>query len=154
MDARLEEYGVVTLQEADATADFIGACYAAMPRFPVFAALSQFYFAAASYSEMARRLDRPHLVRRFLASGHAEFGASLRCAAMQVRRGAVGPGFEAQVTDGIACLNVAGLADPRKRNWYGVDLTDVVRGAEKLGMTPDAMRAALRAAPWAQPNSL
>ena len=154
LDARLEEYGVVTLQEADATADFIGACYAAMPRFPAFAALSQFYFAAASYSEMARRLDRPHLVRRFLASDHAEFGPSLRCAATQVRRGAVGPGFDAQVADEIACLNVAGLADPRKRNWYGVDLTDVVHSAEKLGMTPDAMRAALRAAPWAQPNSL
>ena len=46
------------------------------------------------------------------------------------------------------------LADPRKRNWYGVDLTDVVHSAKKLGMTPDAMRAALRAAPWAQPNSL
>jgi len=152
--ARLEEYGAVTLQEADATADFIGACYAAMPRFPVFAALSQFYFAAASYSEMARRLDRPHLARRFLASGHAEFGPSLRCATARVRRGADGPEFSAQVAEEIACLNVAGLADPRKRNWYGVDLADVVRNAEKLGMTPDAMRAALRAAPWAQPNTL
>jgi len=154
MDARLEEYGAVTLQEADATADFIGACYAAMLRFPVFAALSQFYFAAASYSEMARRLDKPHLARRFLASGHAEFGPSLRCAAARVRRGAAGPDFSAQVADEIACLNVAGLADPRKRNWYGVDLTDVVHSAEKLGMTPDAMRAALRTAPWAQPNTL
>lgn len=157
---RLEEYGALTLQEADATADFIGACYAAMPRFPVFAALSQFYFAAASYSEMARRLERPHLVNRFLASGHAEFGPSLRRGAAWVRRcaGQAGAGqvasFEAEVADAIACLNVAGLADPRKRNWYGVDLGDVVNGAEKLGLTPGAMRAVLRTAPWAQPNSL
>ena len=157
---RLEEYGTLTLQEADATADFIGACYAAMPRFPVFAALSQFYFAAASYSEMARRLDRPHLVTRFLASGHAEFGPAMRRGAAWVRKcagqadaGRIA-GFEAQVADAIACLNVAGLADPRKRNWYGVDLGDVVVGAEKLGMTPDAMRTVLRTAPWAQPNDL
>ena len=151
---RLAEYGDLTLQEADATADFIGACYAAMPHFPVFAALSQFYFAAASYSEMARRLERPHLANRFLASGHAEFGPSLRRAAALVRRGAVGDDFSAQVAGEIACLNVAGLADPHKRNWYGVDLSDVVNGAEKLDMTPEAMRAVLRTAPWAQPNSL
>jgi len=134
LEARLAEYGALTLQEADATADFIGACYAAMPRFPVFAALSQFYFAAASFSEMARRLDRPHLVRCFLASDHATFGPGLRRAAACVRRGEVGADF--------------------KRNWYGVDLTDVVNSADKLGMTPDAMRAVLRIAPWAQPNSL
>jgi len=154
LGTRLAEYGALTLQEADATADFIGACYAAMPRFPVFVALSQFYFAAASYSEMARRLDKAHLARRFLASGHAKFGPGLRRAAALVRRGAVGDDFSAQVADEIACLNVAGLADPHKRNWYGVDLSDVVDGAEKLDLTPDAMRAILRTAPWAQPNSL
>ncbi len=154
LDSRLGKYGELTLHEADATADFIGACYAAMPRFPVFAALSQFYFAAASYSEMARRLDRPHLARRFLASDHAEFGLGLRRAVGRVRRGAAGAEFPAQAAGGIACLNVAGLADPRKRNWYGVDLDDVVISAEKLGMTPDEMRAVLRTASWAQPNSL
>ncbi len=156
---RLGEYGDLTMQEADATADFIGACYAAMPRFPVFAALSQFYFAAASYGEMARRLDRPHLARRFLASDHAEFGPGLRRAAARVRRcagqidAAQEADFAAQVTEAIAGLNVAGLADPRKRNWYGVNLNDAVEGAAKLGLTPDAMRAVLRTAPWAQPNS-
>ena len=153
-ESRLGEYGELTLQEADSTADFIAACYAAMPRLPVFAALSQFYFAAASYSEMARRLDRPHLVRRFLAADHAEFGPTLRRAAACVRRGKAGADFNAQIADAISCLNVAGLADPRKRNWYGVDLNDVVDSAEKLGMTPDAMRAVLRTASWAQPNSL
>ena len=160
LGTRLEEYGDVTLQEADATANFIGACYAAMPRFPVFAALSQFYFAAASYSEMARRLERPHLVNRFLASRHSEFAPALRRGAAWVRQcsGQTDAGrlaeFTAQVADSIACLNVAGLADPRKRNWYGVDLTDVVNGAEKLGMTPEAMRTVLRTAPWAQPKDL
>ncbi len=160
LTSRLEEYGALTLQEADATAGFIGACYAALPRFPVFAALSQFYFAAASYSEMARRLDKPHLVRRFLASDHACFGPNLRRGAAWVRRyagqmdKADTAAFEAQVGNAIGCLNVAGLSDPRKRNWYGVDLNDVVNSAERLGMTAEAMRAVLRTAPWAQPNAL
>jgi len=38
-------------------------------------------------------------------------------------------------------------ADPCKRNWYGVNLNDAVEGAAKLGLTPDAMRAARRATP-------
>ena len=149
LSARLAEYGQATLTEADATADFIGACYAAMPRFSVFAALSQFYFAAASYSEMARRLDRPHLAARFLGSAHAEFGPSLRRATACVRQGEAEDGFAAQVSKAVACLNVAGLAAPRKQNWYGVDLNDVVASAHKLGMTPEAMRTVLRTAPWA-----
>ena len=147
LETRLKEYSRTTLEEADATADFIGACYAAMPSFGTFAALSMFYFAAASYSEMARRLDKKHLVRRFLASDHAEFGVNLRCMADRVRRGAT----ELDVTEAIACLNVAGLSDAKKQNWYGVDLNDVVRSADKLGLTQNEMRCILRAAPWAQP---
>lgn len=157
LNKRLDEYGSLTLKEADATADFIGACYAAMPRFPVFASLSMFYFAAASYSEMARRLEKPHLVRRFLASDHAEFGPSLRCASAWVRQQAhdLDPAaFDAKVAEAIACLNVAGLSDPQKRNWYGVDLNDVVASAAKLAMAADEMRGVLRTASWAQPNIL
>jgi hypothetical protein len=39
--------------------------------------------------------------------------------------------------------NIAGLCDPTKRNWYGVDLEDAVRGAAKLGQTPEAVRDCL-----------
>ncbi len=160
LNARLQNYGAATLGEADATADFIGACYAAMPRFPLFASLSLFYFAAASYAEMARRLGKPYLAQGFLAANHSQFGPSLRRCTAWVRHHARGASdaeveaFTEEVTDAISCLNVAGLADPRKRNWYGVDLRDVVAGAAKLGLTPPEMQNILRAAPWAQPNDL
>ena len=156
LNAELQEYSVLTLAEADATADFIGACYAAMPRFPLFAALSMFYFTAASFSEMARRLDKKHLAGRFLASDHPCFGPNLRASTDWVRRHAPTAseaevaGFERQVAEAISCLNVAGLADPGKNNWYGVDLRDVVAGAAKLGMTQADMAEVLRTAPWAQ----
>ena len=156
LDAELQGYSALTLAEADSTADFIGACYTAMPRFPLFAALSMFYFAAASFSEMARRLEKKHLVGRFLASDHPYFGPNLRASTGWVRRHAQTAtesevaGFERQASEAISCLNVAGLADPCKNNWYGVNLRDVVAGAAKLGMTRADMAEVLRTAPWAQ----
>src|SRR6185503_14949344 len=53
---RLADYEAATFYEADWVASYIGACYAAFPCFDRFVGLSQFYFAAASYAEMARRL--------------------------------------------------------------------------------------------------
>ena len=154
LDGPLESYAAQTFQEADAVADFIGACHASLPRFPVFAALSMFYFAAASYSEMARRLDRPHLSGGFLAATHPQFGPDLRHAASWARELAQCPGadtaaFEKFVSEAISCLNVAGLCDAKKQNWYRVDLADVVAGAGKLGMTPAEMSTILKSAPWA-----
>ncbi len=157
MEANLKEYGNTTLREADSTADFIGACYAAMPNFPIFTALSMFYFAASSYSEMARRLDRTALTHGFLNAGHPQFGAALRdCTAWARRLGACAneresEAFEARVSAAIACLNVAGLCDRTKRNWYGVDLNDVIFGAGKLGMSQTEMRSVLQTAIWAMP---
>src|SRR5262249_60381052 len=58
--------------------------------------------------------------------------------------------FAAQVKQKIDCLNVAGLCDRRNRNWYEVDLDDVIARAEKLEITPDEMRRFLLTASWAQ----
>src|ERR1044072_6829049 len=55
----LQEYGAQTLAEADWTARLIAASYAGFPQFPLFTTLSMFYFAAASFSEMARRVQSP-----------------------------------------------------------------------------------------------
>jgi FADH2 O2-dependent halogenase len=144
----LREYGLLTLAEADHTARFIASCYAAFSRFENFAAYSMFYFAAASYSEMARRLDAPHLVQRFLAADRQPFAAELERLG-QLSRQAQREDFAAQVKDSIEALNIAGLCDGGKRNWYGVDLNDVVTGAAKLGKTEAEMRTILRNAAWA-----
>jgi FADH2 O2-dependent halogenase len=154
--AGLREYGELTLADADWTARLIAACYTAFPDFPRFAAFSMFYFAAASFSEMARRLERRHLARRFLAADHPEFAAGLSQCAASLFRSARGMNDERAdsflqiVSERIAALNIAGLCDPRKQNWYGVDLEDLVHGADKLGLTPSAVRRILETAPWAQ----
>ena len=51
----LNSYADITLAEADHTARFIAGCYAAFSSFDQFTAYSMFYFAAASFSEMAPR---------------------------------------------------------------------------------------------------
>jgi FADH2 O2-dependent halogenase len=149
---RLREYGRATLMEADHFADFVAGCYAAFPQFDLFTSLSMVYFAAASYCEMARRLGRDHLAQSFLALDRPDFVNSAGRFSQILRHNPRLDStlFAAQVKQKIECLNVAGLCDWRKRNWYDVDLEDVVRCAEKLEVTSEEMRRFLRTASWAQ----
>jgi FADH2 O2-dependent halogenase len=62
-----------TEDELLATARLIGSLYATMANFPLFVSLSLLYFAAASFSETARRLGRPHLASSFLLHDHPAF---------------------------------------------------------------------------------
>jgi len=152
LNERLREYGRTTLAEADHTADFIAGCYAAFPRFELFTSLSMVYFAAAGYCEMARRLGRDHLAQSFMAVDRPAFADATKRLSRTLRHNNRFDSslFAAQVKQKIDCLNVAGLCDRRKRNWYDVDLDDVIARAEKLEITPDEMRRFLLTASWAQ----
>ena len=136
---RLSEYAGVTAAEADHTARFIAGCYAGFSRFRDFTAYSMFYFAAASFSEMARRLDQP--TPGFLAAADRGFAD-----AMARLSPAGAEDIDAGVRDATAHLNVAGLCDPGKRNWYDLDVEDTVRAASKLGVSADVVRGMLLAA--------
>jgi FADH2 O2-dependent halogenase len=136
-------YNEVTLAEADHTARFIAGCYAAFPRFDVFAAYSMFYFVAASFSEMARRLTPAQPGRGFLFAADPDMAPAIArmSPAAQMPTNVASYAREiAAVCDGF---NIAGLCDPTKRNSYGVDLEDTVRGAAKLGLSPERVREGL-----------
>jgi FADH2 O2-dependent halogenase len=152
LNKRLREYGRATLLEADHTAEFIAGCYAAFPRFELFTSLSMIYFAAAGYCEMARRLGRNHLAQSFLAIDRPAFANAASGLSRTLRyNDRFDPSlFGAQVKQKIDCLNVAGLCDRRKRNWYDVDLNDVIARADKLEITSDEMRRFLLTSNWAQ----
>jgi FADH2 O2-dependent halogenase len=156
MPARLAEYASICRSEAEATAGLIAGAYGGFANFPAFAALSMFYFAAASFSEMQRRLgDRKHPAA-YLQSNHPDFGPAMRSFSDRIREAAstLSPlqmrGLEAKIAMATDCINVAGLCDASKRNWYGVDLNDVVVNAPKLGFTPDEMRTIIDTADWAK----
>jgi FADH2 O2-dependent halogenase len=103
-------YSDITLREADHTARFIANCYAGFPRFEQFTAYSMFYFVAASWSEMTRRIGRP--ARGFLCVEDEAFAAATNA-----------PSSPDAIAAACAPLNIAGLCDPAKRNWYDAETT-------------------------------
>ncbi|WP_309709595.1 tryptophan 7-halogenase [Armatimonas sp.] len=135
----LAAYETTTFAELDWVAEFITANYDAFADFPRFVDTTMFYFAAASFSELARRIGKPELAQGYLLTKSAAFRENF----------AVWQQNKFPLADAIAPWNVAGLANPGKHNLYGVDLEDVAQGARKLGITETQMRQIIATAPWA-----
>ncbi len=76
-ERQLGQYAAATDEELLATSRLIAALYANMAQFPVFRSISLLYFAAASFSETARRLGKPDLGSRlfFCRTGLALAGS-------------------------------------------------------------------------------
>ncbi|HEV8394800.1 MAG TPA: tryptophan 7-halogenase [Vicinamibacterales bacterium] len=142
--ASLEAYGATTLAEADHTARFVAGCYAGFPRFDTFVQYSMFYFAAASYAEMARRVAPARAAAGFLRAGDPEFALALRALSPAVSAGDARPLADG-VRRAVEPVNMAGLCEPAKRNWYGADAADAIAGASKLGVAPAKVAAELAA---------
>ena len=138
----LDSYSATTLTEADHTARFVAGCYAGLPRFEDFVQYSMFYFATASYAEMARRVTPDRAAAGFLRASDPAFAR-----AMQALSPALGEPehLAARVREAVDPVNIAGLCEPGKKNWYGVELKDAVAGAPKLGVSPATVAAALAA---------
>ena len=138
LGVELLDYERKTRDEILATARLIGALYANMNDFPLFRALTLLYFAAASYSETARRLRKPQLAQSFLLHDHPTFGPAMSAI---LERAALGPqGTDAtQLIEDIRCtiepIDVAGLSRPNGRNWYPVDAEDLLNGCAKVEST-------------------
>lgn len=143
----LAEYERVTSAELEATERLVGALYAVMDDPPMFKKLSLLYFAAASFSETARRLGRASLAPGFLLSAHPSFGPELAaCAEAAAARpaGAARDALEGRIDRAIAPFDVAGLLDRRRRGWYPVEAADLLRSADKLAAGPEEIHRLLR----------
>lgn len=135
---RLADYAAHTDAELLAASRLVAALYASMDNFPVFFALTMLYFAAVSYAESAHRLGKPNLALGFLLHEHPIFApeaARLIARAGRVRTPEESAQFTEDVRRAIEPINVAGLADPRRRNWYPVEAADLVANAHKLSAT-------------------
>jgi tetracycline 7-halogenase / FADH2 O2-dependent halogenase len=144
--AELEEYGRATQLELQTAAALVGALYATMDRFELFKDLSLLYFAAASYSETARRLGKPHLANSFLLCRHPEFSAQLRQFCTQARAAnapQVIAGLHRAIRRAIRPYDVAGLTDEARDPWYPCLTADLYRHGHKLGASPEEVRAML-----------
>ena len=120
-DVRLAAHGELTLEEADRAARVVAALYGAFEDFPLFVALSKLYFAAAHFSESARRLGRPERAGTFLCGSHPEFGPALDAccrAALAPRDAAARERLLGDVARTVALVDIAGLLDSSRKNWF------------------------------------
>jgi FADH2 O2-dependent halogenase len=120
-DGRLGRYGALALEEADRAARLVAALYAAFSDFPLFVELSKLYFAAAHFTETARRAGRPDLAGTFLCGSHAQFGPAFDAccrAALEPLDSAGRERLLGDVARAVALVDLAGLLDASRRNWF------------------------------------
>lgn len=144
--AALEGYARITQRELDATEQLVAALYATMSDVQLFKRLSLLYFAAASYSEAARRLGKPDLAPGFLLHAHPRFGPELNACvalAMAAPHGHTPSALLDRIDRVIEPFDTAGLLDRTRRDWYPVLADDLLKGAPKLNATVDEMHRLL-----------
>lgn len=141
--SRLKTYEAQTLREVDRAARLIAALYRNMDRPSVFNALTLLYFAAASFTESARRLRKPELAGdTFLLCDHPRFAPAFdECIALALAHGDSGTILKGVLT-AIEPIDVAGFSESR-RNRYGVFASDLRQSARKLHATVDEIDAML-----------
>ena len=142
-DRAFASHGEATLAEADTAGRLVAALWASFADFELFSALTLLYFAAASYSEAARRLGRPELAGSFLCASRPDFGPAFDACCKGVlegsRRGTLPAERDlwiARIHETIAPLDVAGLSDRSRRNWHPVEAAPLLAAADKLRATP------------------
>ncbi len=144
---RLQQYAAHTTDELLATSQLIASMYENMNNFQVFTALSLLYFAAASFSETARRLGKPQLAPSFLLHDHELFGPACRSLIEGARHLHSEQDSVRLVEDifrAIESMDVAGLGNRRRKNWYPVDPEDLLNSAAKMGATRGQVENLLR----------
>jgi FADH2 O2-dependent halogenase len=137
LNVSLAGYSQQTFQELETTEELVAALYASMHDFPLFTALSLLYFAAASFTETAKRLGQSDLAGRlFLLSEHPRFGAQARRCVRAVLHGNAAPQeLIEEIYSVIEPIDVAGLSDPTRANWHDVRAEDLLKASPKLGVT-------------------
>jgi FADH2 O2-dependent halogenase len=147
METSLQEYARQTDDELLATARLISALYSNMDDFATFRCLSLLYFAAASYSEVARRLDKPELASSFLLQDHPVFGPESR-RLLTLARGPMSVTEKSRLTEDVYELirdfDVAGLGKRPANHSYPVDAADLFAAAAKLGSNTQEIEALLQ----------
>ncbi len=139
LSAKLDSYASRTTEELLATARLIGALYANMGEFEIFRSLTLLYFAAASFSESARRLGRRDLAPSFLLHNKPGFGEQCRSLLLRLaqdKRKLTSDAIATEVRQMIQPIDVAGLTKQPKDHFYPVLAEDLIQTAWKLGSSP------------------
>jgi FADH2 O2-dependent halogenase len=155
--ASLERYDRALAAEGDQIDLVVAGAYEALAHFDLFAAQAMLYFATVSFAEVSQRLggEDGAAWRGFLGVGDPALGPVAGESLERLRwitRGRGDSGSAAEraafvewIGRSIAPRNVAGLADPARRNLYPADLDVLVARHALLGMSREQMLEALPA---------
>ena len=147
----LTRYDAALSAEADQIDLVVAGAYEAMAHFDLFAAQAMLYFATVSFAEASQRLVPKESAawNGFLGVGDPVLEPLARDSLRRLRqitqgRGDIGTsaerrGFEDWIGHAIAPRNIAGLADPARRNLYPVDFDALIEDHALLGMTRDQL---------------
>ena len=153
----LARYDTALSAEADQIDVLVAGAYEAMAHFDLFAAQAMIYFASVSFAEVSQRLkpNDSSAWAGFLGVGDSVLAPLPRESLGRLREitqgvGGVGTAgqrsaFASWVAEAIAPRNVAGLADPARRNLYPVDFDALIEQHGLLGMSRDQIVDALPA---------
>ncbi len=136
----LAVFALETDRDLLAAGRMIGALQSHYGRPEEFSRLLMLYFAAASFSETARRLGRPHLAPGFLLRGHPEFGpasASLLQEASLQPGIAAGAAFFERIQKTVGPVNVGGWFEAGRTRWHPVETGPLFQAARRLESTED-----------------
>ena len=153
----LARYDAALGAEADQIDLMVAGAYEAIAHFDLFAAQAMLYFATVSFAEVSQRLASggDAAWKGFLGVGDDVLGglpseSYRRLKAITGGRGDAGSAgqrreFAEWIARELAPRNVAGLADPSRRNLYPVDLDVLVERHALLGMSRAQVTEALPA---------
>lgn len=131
-------------EELLAAGRLIGSLYARMGDFPAFISLSFLYFTSVIFSETVRRLGKPEMASSFLLYDHPHFGHRCQELLGQARQLSTDSSRLCEdILKLIEPLNLAGLGDSNRRNWYSVDARDLFESAYKVAASNDDIAALL-----------
>lgn len=143
-ESALQAYAVETKSDLDSAAAMIGALHRNLGRPGVFQPLSMVYFAAAIFSETARRLGRGFLAPGFLLRGRPGFAAEMATACgLAMASTPDESAIRAAVARALAPVDLAGLGQPGRRNRYPVETADLFASAAKVEATREELQAML-----------
>jgi FADH2 O2-dependent halogenase len=155
--ATLERYDGSLGAEADQIDLVVAGAYEALAHFDLFAAQAMLYFATVSFAEVSQRIGGGDAAawNGFLGVGDPVLGR-LPCESFErlrrITRDEGQPGdereraeFAAWIRGAVAPRNVAGLAEPSRRNLYPVDLDVLIERHALLGMSREQLLAKLPA---------
>jgi tetracycline 7-halogenase / FADH2 O2-dependent halogenase len=153
----LTRYDAALAAEADQIDLVVAGAYEAMAHFDLFAAQAMLYFATVSFAEASQRLAPKESAawNGFLGVGDPVLEPLARDSLRRLRkitegRGEIGTlaergGFVDWIGHAIAPRNIAGLADPSRRNLYPVDFDALIEQHALLGMSRAQLLEALPA---------